>query len=189
MSSFIKRKEDDMKKQTKYYVMSIQMTNDFVANVKPDEKVIIISLGNSLVKLPEMRNNIINIDIMMDDILSIPMKEFVDPFKRLKFWLIDSLIQAHNADHFIIRCDAGASRSQAIATSLSRQYGIKFENNFFVGNSSILKDFCDYLGVSVSQEEYEKLFAAQEVARKERNPELYEKLEAAFSRGKDETNK
>lgn len=158
-------------KDTKYYTKSWQSTNEFVEELKPDETLLIINVGQAQTTLPELREHIVEINVMMHDISEESRKTVssnkyngihsADPLRDFKYDIIQFVFEnwVDKFDHVIVRCDAGASRSQAISTALSRKYGIKFDTNIRVGELDILKSFSKYIGGSTTEEEYNKLFA------------------------------
>ena len=68
------------------------------------------------------------------------------------------IIESSLYDHFIIRCDAGASRSQALGTALTNYYtDIKFNRNILDGNIVLLQLFEKELGISKTREQYKQM--------------------------------
>lgn len=118
----------------KYLIESIQKTNKIVKE-NVDKKILIISLGNARTELPSQRENIIEVDLMMED------NDKIGVLFEYKILLIKHLL--NNSDEFdivIVRCDMGASRSQAIGTLFKIKFGIDFENNILIGNHTILTE-------------------------------------------------
>lgn len=116
----------------RYFIESVQSTNEIIKqNTKA--KILIISLGHARTELHSQRENIIEIDMMMEDTNKIGI------LFEYKIMLIKHLLEnSKQFDMVIVRCDAGASRSQAIGTLFHKHFGIKFENNIHIGNYAIL---------------------------------------------------
>lgn len=136
------------KVQNKYLIRGISETNKLI-ELNPMARILVISLGNSRTKLPESREKIIEVDLMMEDVNNIGV------LFAYKIKLIKHLLE--NSDEFdlvIIRCDAGASRSQAIGTLFNRHLGINFDRNIHIGNHAILTNGDNVL----RKEKYGSLF-------------------------------
>ena len=144
------------KKAMKLYIRSIQDTNKFIEELPDSESLVIINLGQGLTKL---RGDVIEYDYMINDVYTnVGIKETL--IKKVKY-IIDiskEIIEESKFDHFIIRCDAGASRSQALGTALTRYYGnITFDRNILDGNILLLQLFERELGILRSNEAYAQL--------------------------------
>lgn len=136
------------KVQNKYLIRGISETNKLI-KLNPTAKILVISLGNSRTELPEERENIIEVDLMMED------SDKIGVLFEYKIKLIKHLLEKSDEfDLVIVRCDAGASRSQAIGTLFDRHLKIKFDRNIHIGNHAILTN-----GDNILKEiKYEKLF-------------------------------
>lgn len=119
--------------KTKYFIKGVFETNKFIEDNKKS-KILIISLGNQRTELPSSRENIVEVDVMMED-NNKPYTLF-----DFKILLIKYLLEQSKCfNYVIIRCDLGASRSQAIGTLFRTHFNIPFIDNDHIGNHSILK--------------------------------------------------
>lgn len=117
---------------TKYFIEGISETNKLV-KLNPKARILIISLGHSRTELPSQRENIIEVDVMMED------TNVIGELFSYKILLIKHLLEnSLDFDMVVVRCDMGASRSQAIGTLFNKYLDIKFENNILIGNHAIL---------------------------------------------------
>lgn len=119
--------------KTKYMIRDIQSTNVLVKKLKKKETMLIINLGNGRTELPSQRENIIEVDMMMED------WNKIGALFDHKIILIKHLLEnSKDFNYVIVRCDAGASRSQAIGTLFGRILEIDFDRNILIGNHTIL---------------------------------------------------
>lgn len=160
-------------KFTKFYTMSVIRADEYLKNAYNSEKVLLISVGNSRIPHIKQQDDVNYMEDFME--LVFPIQDLPRTKKEEKLFLnneltiiklkmIDEAIKSYNWDTVIIRCDAGASRSQAISTALHRAYGYDFEGNILTGNIDLLKTAEKVYNIERTSEQYENLFDAKKLA-------------------------
>lgn len=140
-------------------VMSIQDTNSFLKALKPNKSVVIMNLGQAQTIIP-VGANVLEYDYMINDYYDITGVNEVTLTPKVKEIIKQSKLIMDNTnkyDYFIIRCDAGASRSQALATALSRFYNLSIKDNILEGNMILLQRFERELGIYRGEAKYREM--------------------------------
>ena len=148
--------QKSIKKDMKLYIRSIQGTNKFIEELPTNESLVIMNLGQALTKLS---GDVLEYDYMINDIYS---NEDIGEtlIKKIEKIVEQSkiILEESKFNHFIIRCDAGAARSQSLGTALTRYYGnISFNKNILDGNMLLLQLFEKELGTLRSEEAYTQI--------------------------------
>ena len=145
-----------VKKDMKLYIRSIQGTNKFIEELPSSESLVIMNLGQALTILS---GDVLEYDYMINDIYT--NEDIKDTLIKKVTKIVEQskvILEESKFDHFIIRCDAGASRSQALGTALTNYYSnITFDRNILDGNMLLLQLFEKELGILRSEETYAQM--------------------------------
>ncbi len=165
----------------KILVRGLGTTQEYI-NKNQQENILIINVGQvptflgGSYETTYIKTNFTEINVMLADVDSTHFKKpkaIKNDLKARGYWnskqimqfkfkiiqdIFETALKSKLIETIIIRCDAGASRSQAIATGLSRKYNLKIDGNTLVGNLDILQQFEIFLGIEKDRKYYEKLF-------------------------------
>lgn len=144
-------------------IMSRAMAIRFMQMDLKGEKTIVVSITEPGLDIPDFRNkDLLDVFPMYFWDIEEPVYELMPATKEDIHGIKDFIDKyKNNADHIVVHCAAGISRSSATAAAIADHLKIKhniFFDKRYSPNMHVYKLMCEEFGIGKTQEYYEKLF-------------------------------